>query len=124
MNRCDFYIEHHYQRMHRLLKDESHSRAYRDALKHDKPEEAFSGMELEALRYAAALTHVPAKVTKEHITSLRESGFDQGEILEVNQVVSYFAYANRMVLGLGGNTKSDMLGSSPSSDNPDDRSLR
>jgi hypothetical protein len=29
------------------------------------------------------------------------TGLDDGEIHEVNQVVSYFAYVNRTVLGLG-----------------------
>ena len=52
---------------------------------------------------------------------MREAGFDDGQILEVNQVVAYFAYANRTVLGLGVDTKGDILGLSPSnSGNPDD----
>jgi hypothetical protein len=34
-------------------------------------------------------------------------------ILEVNQVVSYFAYVNRTVLGLGVTTAGDTLGVSP-----------
>ena len=43
-----------------------------------------------------------------------------GEILEINQVCSYFAYANRTVLGLGVITKGDILGLSPNeSDDPD-----
>jgi uncharacterized protein YciW len=55
---------------------------------------------------------------------LRSAGFDDGEILEVNQVVSYFAYANRMVLGLGVNTGGDVLGLSPSSGDSSDWSHR
>ncbi|MEL6676889.1 MAG: alkylhydroperoxidase, partial [Bacteroidota bacterium] len=39
-----------------------------------------------------------------------------GEILEINQVVSYFHYANRTVLGLGVNTQGEILGLSPSDD--------
>jgi hypothetical protein len=44
---------------------------------------------------------------------------DDGEILEVNQVTAYFAYANRTVLGLGVTTEGDVLGLSPNdSDDP------
>ena len=44
---------------------------------------------------------------------MRTAGLDDGEILEVNQVVSYFAYVNRTVLGLGVTTEGDTLGLSP-----------
>jgi uncharacterized protein YciW len=55
------------------------------------------------------------------VAALREAGLDDGEILEVNQVVSYFAYANRTVLGLGVDTTGDALGLSPgNSESPDD----
>jgi len=44
----------------------------------------------------------------------------EGEILEVNQVASYFAYVNRTVLGLGVTTEGDVLGLSPGdSDDPE-----
>ena len=51
---------------------------------------------------------------------LRESGWSDGEILEINQVVAYFHYANRTVLGLGVTLESTNIGLSPGdSDNPD-----
>ena len=50
---------------------------------------------------------------EDDIRALRKSGWDDGEILEINQVVAYFNYANRTVLGLGINTKGDELGLSP-----------
>lgn len=124
LNSCAYCVEHHYHGLLRLLKDDSRSQAYRDALEGDKPGEAFQGKELEALRYAKVLTRSPASVTEEQIMSLRESGFDDGEILEVNQIVSYFGYANRLVLGLGVTTRGDTLGLAPSSENPDDWSHR
>ena len=40
-------------------------------------------------------------------------GWEDGEILEINQVAAYFNYANRTVLGLGINTDADILGLSP-----------
>jgi uncharacterized protein YciW len=49
---------------------------------------------------------------------LKAAGFSDSEILEINQVVSYFNYANRTVLGLGVNLDGDILGLSPN-DNDD-----
>ena len=54
------------------------------------------------------------------IEMLRRAGLDDGQILEINQVVSYFCYANRMVLGLGIHTEGDIIGLSPGdSSDPD-----
>ena len=61
------------------------------------------------------------KLTEKNIIELRESGYTDGEILEINQVSAYFSYANRTVLGLGCNTDGDIIGLSPgNSDDPDD----
>lgn len=35
------------------------------------------------------------------LESLRAAGLDDGQILEANQVIAYFAYVNRVVDGLG-----------------------
>jgi uncharacterized protein YciW len=54
------------------------------------------------------------------IEALKAAGFTDGEILEINQVTAYFAYANRTVLGLGINTEGDIIGLSPGdNDDPD-----
>lgn len=65
------------------------------------------------LAYARRLTQSPAEIGEIEIERLRFAGLDDGEILEVNQVASYFAYANRTVLGLGVTTEGDVLGLSP-----------
>ena len=57
---------------------------------------------------------------KTDIDNLKSLGCSDGEILEVNQVVAYFNYANRTVMGLGVTTKGEVLGLSPS--NTDDES--
>lgn len=81
--------------------------------------------EKAAVRYAAKLTAAPASLTETDIVQLRDAGYSDGEILEINQVSAYFAYANRTVLGLGCSTDGDILGLSPNnSDNPDDWSHR
>ena len=48
------------------------------------------------------------------MSNLTPRGLEDGEILEVNQVAAYFAYANRTVLGLGINKEGDIIGLSPS----------
>jgi alkylhydroperoxidase family enzyme len=104
------------------LKDDRKSAAIRSALDVGEIEDGpFSEREKLALRYAEALTGDPWSVTEDMVTGLRAAGYDDGEILEINQVAAYFSYANRTVLGLGCSTKGDILGLSPNkSDNPDD----
>lgn len=53
------------------------------------------------LEYALVLTQEPGSVTREHVEALRSAGCDDGEILDANQVTAYFAYANRVIDGLG-----------------------
>ncbi|MBM3720046.1 MAG: alkylhydroperoxidase, partial [Actinobacteria bacterium] len=47
------------------------------------------------------------------IKELRDCGFSDGEVLEINQVTAYFAYVNRVVLGLGCSSLGETLGRSP-----------
>ncbi len=44
---------------------------------------------------------------------MRDAGLGDGKILEINQVASYFAYANRTVTGLGVSIEGEVLGLSP-----------
>ena len=59
----------------------------------------FKGKELALLMYVRNLTLDPVSLTATSIDVLRTAS--DSEILEVNQVASYFAYANRVVIGLG-----------------------
>lgn len=121
LNGCAYCVEHHFAGFHRLLGgDDSRANAIREALTRDAPEEMFEGRELAAFQYARELTRNPAAIREPALTAMRDAGMDDGEILEVNQVVSYFAYANRTVLGLGVTIDGDILGLSPSdSEDPD-----
>ena len=79
-----------------------------------------SESELTLFQYAQKLTLSAASVTSDDVCKIRDAGYDDGQILEVNQVVAYFNYANRTVLGLGINTDGDILGLSPNNnDEPD-----
>jgi len=120
LNECRYCVDHHFAGLLRLLQDDERSAAIRAALDNHNPAAAFDGRELAGLLYVEKLTVNPAVVTRADIDALRAAGFDDGEILEINQVAAYFAYANRMVLGLGINTDGDIVGLSPGdSSDPD-----
>ncbi len=53
------------------------------------------------LRYALKLTQSPAEMVRADVEALRVAGFDDGDILELCEVVAYYAYANRIADGLG-----------------------
>ena len=114
LNSCDYCVRHHFRGMSRLLQDESRSAAILDAMEKSQPAEVFEGRELAIMNYAAKLTKSPETMAESDVSELREWGLDDGEILEINQVASYFAYANRTVLGLGVTTEGDILGLAPS----------
>ena len=127
LNACSYCVEHHFAGMQRLVGDPARAKAIRAALESDRFDGVFTAGETSALRYAAALTRSPsdARGLAALVEAMRGAGLDDGRILEVNQVVAYFNYANRTVLGLGVTTDGDILGLSPgNSENPDDWSHR
>lgn len=113
LNGCDYCLEHHFAGLKRLLKDDARAAEIRAALESDSLGAAFVRREAAGLVYARKLTRNPAGMEKTDIASLRDAGFDDGEILEINQVTAYFAYANRTVLGLGVSHVGEELGLSP-----------
>ena len=120
LNKCEYCVEHHVAGMARLIGDSERSDAIRRALESRQPEDVFQGAELAGLQYASKLTLAADDITEQDIEALRESGLDDGQILEVNQVTAYFGYANRTVLGLGINTAGDIVGLSPGDSNDPD----
>ena len=120
LNRCDYCIDHHLAGMARLLDDPERTDAIRNAFAGGDLTVCFDAREIAGLEYVARLTTAPSELAEEDIQALRTAGYDDGEILEINQVAAYFAYANRTVLGLGINTDGDLIGLSPGdSDNTD-----
>lgn len=72
------------------------------------------------LGHARRLTLAPGSMSEADLGLMRAAGLTDGEILEVNQVAAYFAYANRTVSGLGVPTLGDVLGLSPADTEGDD----
>lgn len=61
----------------------------------------FTEREQALLRYALLLNDAPADVRERDVQALRDAGLTHAEILQANLVVGYFAFANRLTLGLG-----------------------
>lgn len=122
LNRCAYCEMHHFAGMKRLLGDDARADAIRTAIAaQDVAAAPLDPAEQAAMAYARKLTQSPGAMAEADVATLREAGFDDGQVLEINQVVSYFAYANRTVLGLGCSTQGDILGLSPgNSDDPED----
>ena len=114
LNDCAYCVEHHFQGLKRLLTNDRLAKELSIAMSNrDLKAVPLTDREKAALVYARVLTRDPASVSEDMVRALRESGWNDGEILEINQVTAYFAYANRTVLGLGCSTEGDILGLSP-----------
>ncbi len=119
LNNCSYCVEHHFAGLKRLMGDDPRADAIRAAIDiRDVDSAPLGDKQKLAMHYAEILTDSPASLTEEMIHLLREAGYTDGEILEVNQVCAYFSYVNRTVLGLGCSTEGDILGLSPG--NPED----
>jgi uncharacterized peroxidase-related enzyme len=118
LNKCAYCVDHHFEGLKRLLDDSEKAAAIKSALLSalntgNVKTPALTAKEITALDYAAILTKAPGSIDESNIAILRDAGWDDGAILEFNQVTAYFAYANRTVLGLGVSTHGDTLGLSP-----------
>ncbi|OUR91791.1 alkylhydroperoxidase [Flavobacteriales bacterium 34_180_T64] len=113
INNCEYCYKHHFEGMKRFLEDDKKSSALHRHIEDDTLSEILNDQEMALSNYAKTLTLKPDSLSEADITLLKSLGITDGEILEVNQVVAYFNYANRTVLGLGVNTENEILGLSP-----------
>jgi len=117
LNRCDYCFDHHFAGFSRLFRNDKKAHEFREAVINNSPLDVFEDKELAGFIYSKKLTLHHADLKESDIHDLRKAGFTDGEILEINQLVSYFNYVNRTVVGLGVNTKGDILGLSPNNSN-------
>lgn len=110
LNDCNYSYANHWKNAAHLMGDEDHAIAVETALKNRRPEDVFEGMELALLQYAEKLTLAPGEMQELDVGNLKAAGLDNGEILEANQIISYFNYVNRTLNGLGVTTKGDVIG--------------
>ena len=53
------------------------------------------------LEYTEKLTLRPMEMVEKDVDALREVGFSDAAVLDINQITGYFAFVNRVALGLG-----------------------
>lgn len=113
LNKCAYCVDHHTEGLKRLLADDARLEKFVEAIKKDSLSDVFDSNYLLGISYAKQLTLTPSTITENDISKMKTEGFTEGEILEINQVTSYFNYVNRTVVGLGVSTVGDELGHSP-----------
>jgi uncharacterized peroxidase-related enzyme len=72
-----------------------------DQLKHDWRRAELKEGDRAMLVYVEKLTRAPWEMIESDVVSLREVGFTDAAILDINQVTGYYAYVNRLADGLG-----------------------
>ena len=90
-------MKHHGAGLRKLTKDEKLVEQLIADFRRARIDEAERAM----LEYAAKLTQEPWSVTDADIIALRETGFTDAAILDINQVAGYYAFVNRLADGLG-----------------------
>ena len=90
-------MTHHRRGLLRLIKDEELVGRILD----DFESAGLTDRQVAMLRYADKLTRTPAQVTAEDVRSLVDAGWSDRDVLAIAEVTSYYAYANRIVDGLG-----------------------
>ena len=113
LNRCDYCFDHHFAGLQRLLNNDAKSKQILEAIKSDGLATVLDAKYTSGASYAKKLTLDVQAIVEEDYSILTDASFSDGEILEINQVVSYFNYVNRSVIGLGASTEGDILGLSP-----------
>ena len=113
LNRCGYSLANHWANARHLIGDEGRAAEIRSALEDRSPHRVFEGGQLALLIYAEKLTLRPQEIEERDVLDLREAGLDDGRILEANQIIGYFNYANRLLNGLGVTTQGDVVGYYP-----------
>jgi len=113
LNHCNYCIEHHVEGLKKLLGDDRRVQELREGLQTSNFNDLLDKKYVEGLVYAKKLTTTVENIGIKDIQQLKSLNLSDGEILEINQVVSYFNYANRTVIGLGISVEGDIIGLSP-----------
>ncbi len=117
LNECSYCVDHHFAGLKRLLNDDEKSHQIFKGIEANTLADYFDGKYAVGVDYARLLTIDHTNMRENLILEMKSNGFTDGEILEINQVTSYFNYVNRTVLGLGVNIEGDVLGLSPNDGN-------
>lgn len=90
-------MESHREFLRRVTLDEELAAA----LRRDYTQADLSPADRAMLDYVAQLTRQAARITPADLDRLRQAGFDDRAILQINLIASWFNYVNRVADGLG-----------------------
>ena len=110
LNDCNYSFANHWRNAKHLIGDDARADKLEQCLQRRSPQDMFDGAELAFLQYAEKLTLTPAEMVEEDVVKMKRLGITDGEILEANQIIGYFNYANRCLNGLGVTTDGDVIG--------------
>jgi len=97
LNNCSYCINHHAEALNTYWKDDKRI----NMLIHDYKSVDFPIRTLAILNYAEKLTITPGLVNEFDVQNLRIHNISDEDILNINLVVSYFNFVNRIANGLG-----------------------
>jgi uncharacterized peroxidase-related enzyme len=90
-------VEHHGRGLFHITKN----KALVEAIKGDFHEADVPQKDIAMLEYAVKLTQDPCSIGKSDLGELKKAGFRDNEILDIVQIVAYYAFVNRTACGLG-----------------------
>jgi len=93
---------HHGRGLRRLLKDD----ALFAEIGVDWRTSSVSSKRRAMLEYSVKLTHTPGDMVAADVEALRAEGFTDRDVLDITEVIGYYAYVNRIADGLGVQTES------------------
>jgi uncharacterized peroxidase-related enzyme len=97
LNGCEFCYTGHGN----LLKEISGDESILEELKKYKSSNAFESHLKSILSYAEKLVTNPKSLEKTDLEKLKEHGYSEKEIVEINQLIAYTSYTNQTSIGLG-----------------------
>jgi len=90
-------VTHHRRGLRRLLKDD----ALLARVESDWATAGLDDRRAAILHFAETLTRTPSSMSPEDVGALRSAGFTDRDVLDIVEVIAYYAYANRIADGLG-----------------------
>ena len=96
-NKCKYCTRHHAEALNAYWKDEQKIEKFINdfnSVSLDKPN-------VLLCNYAQELTLTPNQINQSTVLLLKNEGFTDKSILDAAQVIAYFNFVNRLVLGLG-----------------------
>ncbi len=111
-NGCVYCLTHHAAGLERLEAKEGRA-GLAAGVRAGEEAALLSPRESAMVGYAVKLTGRPGEMGPGDVAGLRSAGLSDREILDLAQVVGYFCYANRVVLGLGAELEAFEAGQHP-----------